>query len=225
MNVPVFVLNTCASTNDEAKKLAKIHNSAVVIADGQTNGRGRTGHEFFSPQGKGLYMSVLLNITPKAAFEFKLTAAAAVAVVSALRKGGAKNPLIKWVNDVYENGKKVCGILTEACENKVIVGIGVNTEECEYPGELREKAGFCRLNITRAELAKSITQELFSLIKSGDFMEEYRENSMILGKRIAFSENGAEYEGIAERIEDNGSLTVKGTFGEKTLTSGEIRLI
>jgi BirA family biotin operon repressor/biotin-[acetyl-CoA-carboxylase] ligase len=112
----VRVFDTTDSTNTRAKE-DKTLSLGMICARAQTAGRGRQGHSFYSPADTGLYMTAVLPITPMQAYEFSLTAAAAVACVRAISKLCKKTPLIKWVNDLYIGGKKIAGILTEADSN------------------------------------------------------------------------------------------------------------
>ena len=115
-DVEIAVLQTAGSTNDVAKKLAAggAKNGALVVADTQTEGRGRYARAFYSPSGAGLYMSAVLR--PGIGFREAplVTIAAAVAVCRSVKKLTGFSPSIKWINDIFLNGKKVGGILTEA---------------------------------------------------------------------------------------------------------------
>lgn len=122
------------STNDIAKDLAKSGEAegTVIIADAQECGRGRMGRAFFSPEGTGLYMSILLRPKFKAENATLITTAAAAAIAKAIEKHTGEDVKIKWVNDIFKNGKKVCGILTEGSVTQeglfeyAILGIGIN---------------------------------------------------------------------------------------------------
>lgn len=84
----------------------------VLIAESQTAGKGRLGRHFTSPPGTGIYFSLLLRPHCTAEKSLFITTTAAVAVCEAIEQVTGLNPQIKWVNDVYLNEKKVCGILT-----------------------------------------------------------------------------------------------------------------
>ncbi len=126
--------STVTSTNDIIKDLAKngAPEGTVAIANAQTAGRGRMGRSFMSPEGTGLYMSVLLRPKLSASSALLITTAAAAAVALAIEKHTGKDAYIKWVNDIFQNGKKVCGILTEGVFGNngtldfAVLGIGVN---------------------------------------------------------------------------------------------------
>ncbi|MBO7207409.1 MAG: biotin--[acetyl-CoA-carboxylase] ligase [Kiritimatiellae bacterium] len=164
-NIKIFHCDILPSTNRTALELDAEHLSAVV-ADRQSGGRGRLGRSFFSPDG-GLYMSVILD--PRRIFcglPF-CTAAAALAVKSALEDFGVTGLSVKWVNDILLGGRKVCGILTEArTENgeigRVVVGIGINLKEPRdgFPAEIRHKAGAINFNGDKLELAAAIVKRL-----------------------------------------------------------------
>ena len=148
----IDVRESVTSTNTVLKELAEHggREGMVVIAQRQTMGKGRLGRSFYSPQGGGLYMSVLLRPRFSADAALSITTAAAVAVARAIDDVTGERAMIKWVNDVYFHGRKVCGILTEASvdfENSglhyAVLGMGVNLTEPEggFPGEVAQVAG------------------------------------------------------------------------------------
>ena len=182
--------NVTDSTNNDAKEILKsgFDGTAAIISDKQTSGRGRLGRSFYSPDKKGLYLSCVF---PFEAYDdiMLVTPFAAVAVCKSVEKltFGAVKPGIKWVNDVYVNGKKACGILTEpVCgENGkikcVIIGIGVNLTENDFPDELKNIAVSIG-NIDRLALAKDIFEYIcprINKLKASDFIDEYRKDDKV----------------------------------------------
>ena len=146
------VYKTITSTNTVLKALAAEGAPAglALIAGEQTAGRGRMGRSFYSPADSGLYLSLLLRPNVSAVEATRLTACAAVAVAETIEELSGRPAQIKWVNDIFVDGRKVCGILTEAsvdCENGmmhyVIIGLGVNTRvpAGDFPEELKGIAG------------------------------------------------------------------------------------
>ena len=187
----------------------------LVCAKKQTNGRGRQGKNFFSPRG-GLYFSLALPKT----FNFThLTALCGVSVCKAIEKLTDSKPEIKWVNDIYVNNKKVCGILCEATENGVIIGIGINLNTKAFPKDLENSAGALNLKISKTKLIYEI---VCNILNTKDFADYYKSHSYVLGKKIFFIENNEKYEAFAEDIDENFGLVVKYNNETKTLTSGEI---
>ncbi|MCL2518480.1 MAG: biotin--[acetyl-CoA-carboxylase] ligase [Oscillospiraceae bacterium] len=204
----IIHLDTVDSTNTYLKKRANdLPDRTVVIARSQTSGRGTRERGFISPEG-GLYMSVLLkNVKPDL-----LTVCAGVSVADVISEYGG-NPKIKWVNDVLIDGKKVCGILTEATNGNYIVGIGVNIKHNANLPETATTLGF--------EIAPKKILERFFYYFDNDVMDKYRTYSCVLGQRITFGER----EGIASAILDNGNLEVKLDNGEIViLNSGEVSI-
>ena len=141
----LYVFNEVGSTNTIAKFLSKngIENGSIVIAEKQTAGRGRSGKSWESPLG-GIWLSIVL--TPDVDYSKipLITLATGVAVAKTLEEIGIENPEIKWPNDIMVNGKKVCGILTEAITNfntieHVIIGVGIdaNLSIEDFPEELQ----------------------------------------------------------------------------------------
>ncbi len=239
----IIVFQTIDTTNNAAKRMAMdgASHGTMVLAEQQTGGKGRRGRAFFSPPGTGLYLSVILK--PKRGIEQSLlvTSAAAVATARALKICGGVEAQIKWVNDLYLNGKKICGILAEAVTNLedgaidyVVVGIGVNlsTPSGGFPPELQDRVASVfeetGVRIPRNRLAAQILTELLFLAgqpDGGAFLEEYRARSCVLGKRVSLSGPMGEDRGTAVDITQEGHLVVKLDNGETTtLRSGEITL-
>lgn len=226
---------------DDAKVAAMSQQSspALFIAEKQLGGHGRFGRPFFSPTGQ-IYMSLLLS--PNQTFEElpQYTILAAVALSLAIDHYTGKNTQIKWVNDIYLDGKKICGILSEATSdfetgriNHVILGCGINfsIDPANFPERLQTKAGsiFPTGNppVTRNQLIQLIWQYFFELLDDlpdKEYVEIYREKSFVLGKTVQFSQQGNTYSGKATQITDTGELIVQTNEGDKILSSGEISL-
>ncbi len=239
--LPIIVYKTIDSTNSQAKKqlVTNAVHGTVIAAEEQTNGRGRMGRSFYSPSKTGIYMSLILRPHLNISNAVLITTASAVAVCRAIKSLTDKKPEIKWVNDIYVNGKKVCGILTEAVTDfesrmveSIIIGIGINfkTTDEHFPDEIRETAGSLftseSTGITRNRLIAEIINELLDIydnLEDSNFIMEYKAQSMILGKEIVFYENSIENYGKAIDIDNSGGLVVETKKGEViTLNSGEI---
>lgn len=221
---------TVDSTNLRLKEAALAGRACapcLLIADGQTAGRGRLGRGFVSPPGDGLYMSMLLDFPPGAA-PGQITLLAAVAVCRAIEATTSLTPKIKWVNDVFARGKKVCGILAEGVGKWVIVGIGVNVRT--PPGGFPPEAGIAGAldqQVDRAELAGRIGAYLLEGMKRlGDpgIAEEYRRRMPLVGRTVTFEKNGEKRSARVTGVRDDGALLVASERGEEALQSGEISL-
>ncbi|MBE6597949.1 MAG: biotin--[acetyl-CoA-carboxylase] ligase [Ruminococcaceae bacterium] len=227
------------STNTDAKQYieaASPENPVLITAETQTGGRGRQGKQFSSPKG-GLYMTLAVKHDSAFADAVRITAAAAVAVSRAIRSVCDLSCEIKWVNDIYAGGKKLCGILTEAVNDYekgiteyLIIGVGVNISE--FPEGINATSLFAELGkiIDKNTLCAEITAELLTLlcaIKKGDFsyMDDYRRLSCVIGKDIVCFQNGEAFTARATGIDDDGGLLVTYSDGRcGTLSSGEITL-
>lgn len=234
--IPVFTYKMTDSTNVRAKQYLAENDCdrAVFAAEGQTAGRGRMGRSFYSPYGSGVYMSYVFSPKTEVADVVSVTAAASVAVVRALEKTCGVHPMIKWVNDIYIDEKKLCGILTEAVANRetgivehVVIGIGINFSVLSFPDELADRA--CSLSvsgITRNMLIASVCDELYGITKDlsdKSFFETYRERMLVIGRDITYYENSQPHSAHAVDVDSNGGLIVRGSDGhEKILRSGEI---
>ena len=234
-DIEVLCYPTIDSTNNEAKRLlgSGKTNIFLVTADEQTSGRGRQGKSFYSPALTGVYLTLVLHPMRTLGSTVSVTTAAAVAVCRAVERLTDKAPQIKWVNDVYLGGKKICGILTEAVTDfetqtvtSVIIGVGMNIKTVNFPSDV-ENAASLDCDIKRAELIAAIADELCRVSESpsSEYMDYYRTHSMIIGKRINFIRNGVVTPATAEYIDKNGGLAVRLENGEiTTLTSGEISI-
>ncbi len=212
----------------------------VVIAKKQTAGKGRLGRSFCSPADTGLYMSVIVR--PKCSIEktSMLTSCMAVAASRAIDSIYGTDMKIKWVNDLYLNGRKISGILTEGAigadgkADFAVIGIGVNVRSVKthFPDELLEIASSLEDETRKiaeiGELGAAIVYELEKLLpefEKGGFIEEYRNRSCIIGCDVIISKQGSEPTAKAVGIADNGGLIVEYPDGQKeTLTSGEARV-
>ena len=232
--LPIEVLKSVSSTNIYAKKCSEERaERMLVLAEEQTEGRGRRGRSFYSPYGTGLYMSLLMKVERSLAQFVPITVAAAVAVTRAVTKLSGKEAKIKWVNDIYLDNKKICGILAEAVSDAksgmltaVVVGIGVNVFTENYPEDIKDKAGSLLPGaLTRNELAAEITKELLGFSKNlnaPELMEEYRRKSMVIGEEIYWMEKEIRKEGRAIGINESGNLIVETKEGKVILSAGEI---
>ncbi|MCL2053070.1 MAG: biotin--[acetyl-CoA-carboxylase] ligase [Oscillospiraceae bacterium] len=241
MSAKISVHPCLESTNITAKELATAgaESGTVVIADSQTAGRGRYERSFFSPPGCSIYMSFILR-PAQVELPTLVTSYAAVSVCEAIEAATGKTPKIKWVNDVFLDGKKICGILTEAITDFesgnmpwIVVGIGVNFKYPEggFPEEIKNSAGAVfseKPAITRNQLAAEITNRMLNFearAENKELLCEYKRRLMMLGKRVFVTGLKESFEATAEDIDDTGALIVKKDNGETlSLSSGEISL-
>lgn len=213
--------DTIDSTNTEAKRrfsalppeaYRSLHKT-VLVAQKQTAGRGRLGRTFYSPPETGLYFS-LLYADRTVAEPGIITAVSAVAVCRAIQSVFSVDAQIKWVNDVFVGGKKVCGILTEGITSPqngeiaaFVIGIGINIFfSGTFPPELTSRAGgICGASLPEAgsESAETLsTQKRLLLSRTVEnlvhildnpqhefsaAMTEYRLRSNLIGKTITVS--------------------------------------
>lgn len=237
--VPVLVHATVDSTNKVAASLSleeAVHGTTVIASE-QTAGRGRRGRNFYSPKDTGLYMSIIIVPTFDVSKAVLVTAAIAVAVSRAIDQVTGLSTSIKWVNDVYLEGKKVCGILTEAISDfetgqihRVVVGIGINCRTENFPPTAGNNPGSLGGNVPRGKLAAQIIDNFLDIVDSiedRDFIREYRSRSMLLGEKInIFPSMDAEPEpATALDINQDGELIVEMEDGtRRTLSTGEVSI-
>ncbi len=232
--VAVHAYDSIDSTNSEAKRLAEREGvaPALLYADAQTNGRGRMGRSFFSPAQVGAYFSILYAPTGELANAVSVTSAAAVAVMRAIREICGIQTEIKWVNDLYYRGRKVCGILCESVtrgdRTYIVVGIGINLTTADFPAVLRERAGALDTKVERSHLIAAVYRALQPYLADPcrrDWLPDYRTHSAVIGKAVTWVHEGIEHEGRALGIDRDGGLEVQAADGKcETLRTGEITL-
>ncbi len=238
------VRDEVTSTNALLKDMAAegADEGRALIAKKQTAGRGRLGRNFFSPKN-GIYLSILLKPDMDFREAMLLTTIAAVAVVEAVREVTGKDTGIKWVNDVYLEGKKICGILTEAVtdvENGklsyAVVGIGVNItkpSDENFPEELRDIAGFIYDGEEppkgiMSKLAASIIKKYFKYyekLPEHSFMESYKQHQILLNKKIFVITSESSKKARVKGVDDEARLLVEYEDGkEEALFTGEVSI-
>ena len=237
-DIQIKVYANVDSTNDEAKRLLAngLKDKALIVANSQTHGKGRQGRSFYSPPGSGVYMSLILQPKADLSQAIATTTMAAVAVTEAIEETTTISPQIKWVNDVNVDGKKICGILTEAETDfesgqvqSIIIGIGVNIGIDHLPDELQNIAGSLpSATFKRNELIARITNHLIPLVMHPEdkaYLDSYRSHSLVIGQRITYYIRGEAFTAKALEIDDDGGLIIKKDDGSiDILKSGEISL-
>ena len=237
------VLPCADSTNALLRRRAAegAKEGCVILANQQTQGRGRLGREFYSPPDTGVYMSLLLrpqDLEPSQGVS--ITTMAAVAVCRAIEEVAGKQADIKWVNDVFLNGKKVSGILTEGSYHletgkldHVVLGTGINVYPPAggFPEELADIADSIfrnQVNEGKNRLAASFLNHFLSIYHSGDrtcYAEEYRARSMVLGRAIRIFSPTGERRAYALDVDNNCRLVVRYEDGSvDALSSAEISI-
>lgn len=235
------VLQTVNSTNTAVREKAEsgAPEGYTVIAGSQTGGRGRRGHSFFSPCDTGVYMSLLLRPQHCPSSQaVKLTTMAAVAVCEAIEAVSGEMAQIKWVNDIYVRGKKVCGILTEASFGLedgflqyAVLGIGINafTPKGGFPKEIESIAGsvfseHCSdgKNRLAAECLNSF-MKYYTMPEKESYVNNYRSRSLLIGNDIRVLFSDREKNAVALDIDDDCRLVVRYEDGTSdSLFSGEV---
>lgn len=235
----ITIEETVTSTNTVLKTMAEKgeKEGKILIAREQTAGKGRLGRSFFSPKNSGLYISFLLRPRFDARKALYITTAAAAAVSEAIDFIAGVETEIKWVNDIYYKGKKLCGILTEASIDfesgglhYAISGIGINVTDTVFPDELKDIA--ISLNADKsvfARLSAEIIKRFFGYYDNiGElrFLPEYRRRSFLIGKRITFTDNEGIKNAEVLDIDDDVRLVIREDNGNIVkLSSGEVNLV
>jgi len=237
----VCVKEKVGSTNLEIKeRVGELDDLFLLVANDQSAGRGRLGRTFFSPPGSGVYFSLLMKERGRPGEVALITAAAGVAMCEAIFEVFGVSAGIKWVNDVYINGRKVCGILAECVPDPilegiygVILGVGVNVYPPEggFPPEIADRAGaVCRerLQEGRNRLVASFINRFYALYSSGDIENVcrlYRGYDITIGKNITVISGDYSKDAVALSVDDHCRLEVMYPDGcREFLSTGEISI-
>ena len=230
------------STNTQARLLAKQGAPAgtVLIADHQTDGRGRLGRSFHSPGGVGIYFSVILRPQCHATELMHLTCATAVAACNAVEAATGLRPGIKWTNDLVHGKHKLGGILTELGLNPngtvdyAIIGIGINCcqTEADFPEELRNIAASLSMvtgqETDRAIVAAAMMEALEKMNRrlltgQAEMLQQYRADCITIGQDISLARGDEIRYGKALDVDENGALVVCFSDGHtEAVNSGEV---
>ena len=237
LNITIF--DELDSTNNYLKKIGSQgeKENQLVIALSQTGGRGRMGRSFYSPNGTGIYFSLLLHPEFSAEKSLFLTVMAAVSVAETVMKYNKNDVKIKWVNDIYINGKKVCGILTEGAVNNskkldyAVVGIGINViaPENVFPDDIKDIAtaifpGNSEENI-KEKIVADVINRFFSMYNGDDkdYIRRYKDYSYLTGKEINIIQGDSTRPATVIDITDDCHLLVKNEKGEiEEISSGDV---
>lgn len=244
--INLVYLDSIDSTNMEARRILEASSSEpfIVVAREQTAGRGRQGKSFFSPKNSGIYMTIAFPTGEIPSGVVTLTCRVGIAVSKAIDAEFGCRTGIKWVNDIFLAGRKICGILCEAISGEggahshILIGIGINISTVEFPDDIKNSAGSVLSGQTEGkstfmtkEFVKKLSMRIYDsvirhLAPSYDPIADYKERSIVLGHDVTFYENEVAHSAHAVDIDEAGGLVVRlaDTNELKTLTSGEISL-
>ena len=254
------ILAECGNLRDSSGALTeagKKYHKAIFIAEKQTAGRGRLGRTFVSPEKTGIYISVIYAPKGGITNPARLTACAAVAICRAIKnvickfsEGTSIEPKIKWINDIFAGGKKVCGVLAEGVANfesgmieAAVVGMGINIKKntTAFEGQLADVVGTLEdatsVKISRIDIAAEVAGQVLKIFEEDASSEaahkaiikEYKEASFLIGRELTvyplIGDEKSSYKAIASDIDNNAGLIVTLEDGSKrTLSSGEVTL-
>lgn len=255
ISIPIEVLEEIDSTNEEAKRRIKKGSDSdfVLVAKEQTAGKGRKGRNFYSPKDTGIYMTLVHYTDEQPENTLITTVATGEIARRAIEEVYGVSCLIKWVNDLYLNDRKVSGTLCELIlkntydnfQNAIIIGIGINVSTELFPDDIKDKADSL-INLSKNinnenpalsnkstgldEIVIKIVNGLQTFFKGGNIQElmiDYRKNSYVIGKSVELSDaSGVFMKGKVLGVNDSGELIVLNENSEPvTISSGEISLI
>ena len=221
------------STNNDCKEQGNLGDiNKLVISDYQTNGKGRLGRTFISEKGKGIYMSLLIKPSIALSDVSKITCVVGTSISKVLEKEIDRYVDIKWVNDIYLNNKKICGILTESSiiNNEIkyiVIGIGINLYHQVFPKDIvassiEDETG---LILDRELLVASIINQILEDIENindKSFVEFFRKRLYLKNKFVELNIRNELFEGFILDISDDFELVVEIDKNKKLVNSGEI---
>ncbi|MDK2802456.1 MAG: biotin--[acetyl-CoA-carboxylase] ligase [Oscillospiraceae bacterium] len=219
-DINIYIHDSLDSTNNKSKEYIsdKDTKNLIIIAKKQTDGKGRYGKFFYSPDNTGIYMSLIVSPNLDIKNSSYIIMATAISVCDAIKEISNISTKIKWINDIFLNGKKIGGILTEAFSNfetgkiqKVIIGIGLNISTKYFPEDIQNIAGSLNISINKNILIAKIIDNILSILENfnlKDTILKYRSLSMVLESEISFILNNKKIYGIAKDITNTGELIV-----------------
>ena len=234
--------DSIGSTNDHLRSLARsgAPHGTAVIAGHQTGGHGRRGRSFHSPEGVGVYLSIMLRPQCAPGELMHLTCATAVAMCDAVENACGFRPGIKWTNDLVSGKRKLGGILTElgfrpdGTVDYAIIGIGINCcqREADFPEDIRHMAASLsmvtgkpvdRCRVAGAMLTALQEMDRILLTRKAAILTRYRSDCITLGQEVVLVRGSEQRYGTAIDMDDEGALIVKFTSGEtEAVNSGEV---
>lgn len=243
------ILSECGNLRLPDGKLTEAgqkYHKSVYIAESQTAGRGRLGRTFISPSKTGIYLTLIYAPEGGITNPARLTALTGVAICRVIKRLYDVEPSIKWINDIFVNHKKICGILTEGSTNfetgtieSAIIGIGINISDNPevFPPDVATIAGSIKgadnsaKTVTRSKLAAQVAGEVLKILEedTASVMKEYKALSFMIGQKVEvhpiIGDETSVYSATAIDIDDNAGLIVQVEDGStKTLSSGEVSL-
>ncbi len=239
-DIKIIYLDECGSTNTLAKEYHKAHqnekSTVIFIAESQSAGRGRMGRCFHSAKGAGLYISLLIYPDISSEKITNVTPYLAVKLAEATERVSSIRPMIKWVNDLYANGKKLAGILVESGISSshkpdyLVCGLGINVYKASYPNDISAIATSIEdasgEKISRESLAENLIWNILSDIgEIGSFetFDSYKSRLITVGQNVTVIGQSESYDARVIKLNPDYSLTLTLPDGsEKILFTGEV---
>jgi BirA family biotin operon repressor/biotin-[acetyl-CoA-carboxylase] ligase len=222
----ILRFDSLPSTMREAATLAAqgCEPGTAVVAEEQTAGVGRHGHAWYSERGAGLYVSVVLRVSPRPV----LTLAMGVAAAEAIETVTGLRPDLRWPNDVMLRGRKAAGILVEAVSGAAIVGVGVNVNHTEFPPDIAGTATSLRIESGHSHAKESLLEALLGWIDHcagfapEDILREFEARSSYVRGRQVTVEGGGQ--GVTDGLDPGGFLILRRPDGAReTIMAGGVR--
>lgn len=219
------------STNEEAKRICQsVSLPHLVLAETQTRGKGRLGRTWHSPEGDGIWMTLIAQNSRPPEELYAHTFAASLAVATCIERAVSLRPQLKWPNDILIKGRKCCGILIETAGGVVLYGIGINVNMPALPPDLSATATSLQIETGRQIARRPLIEKILSDLRSqhernaAEILSDWRSTADISGKHLHIWTDQEEIDGIAIGIADDGGLIVDTKQGRKTYYSADVRV-
>lgn len=244
MQYAIHRFETVTSTNDLAIEMAAeaAPEGTVVVADEQSEGRGRRGRHWVSPPGAGVYLSILLRPGMPSDRFWQLAFVASLAAAEGIRRASHLEARVKWPNDVLVNSRKVCGILVEARISSTgfgsvaVVGIGVNVNTTDFPLEFAETATSLASELGEPVSRQVVERDLLEAFRAR--YEQYRKEGFrpildawktvdsTVGRDVTVQTDQETVEGTAVEVNVRGNLVVRARGGVlREVSAGDVLLL
>ena len=238
----VFFFQSLDSTNNCAKTLAncEIPEGAVVYSEFQTEGHGRMGRPWTAAPGENLLFTVILRPNLEADRTNLLTFFAALSVAEAVESLTDLPVEVKWPNDILMRGKKICGVLSEASFKTekldfVLIGIGINVNQRDFPSELHLTATSLKRELGRKIDRVKLFQEVlcrleknYLEVKEGKldhFLREWEKRCTMFNREVSVDQQGRMLKGLALGLAHDGGLVLEMDGKQITVVAGDVTVL
>ncbi len=225
------------STNKYAlREMAALSHQDIILANSQTDGRGRLGRQWVSPPADNLYFSIVIKDFLHIEQNAFLSAVIALAVSTVLKEKYQLNTTLKWPNDVMIGEKKLCGILAESNKQGLVIGVGLNVNmtgdeltKIDRPATSMSVA--LGVKQEREDVFNNVIAEIFSFLKViekqglAQLLLLWQDALQIIDKKIEAETPGGNFTGVVKKVDNDGGLLIETAAGQKKILAGDVKYV